>query len=106
MDQIIVTNVRKIKPEGYTTVYIGRPSPLGNPYHMKCEADRAHVCEMFARHLYDMRNNSASSLWVAFIDLYFRAAKGEKLALQCFCAPKQCHGDAIKIMLDAMLHML
>ena len=69
------------------TVYIGRPSPFGNPYIMHSEADRFEVIEKY-------------KIWFAYqvkINPEFRkkvlALRGCDLA--CWCAPKLCHGDVI-----------
>ena len=83
--------------------YIGRGSPLGNPF--------SHMSGTKAEHQVDSRENAIESykVWLlnqiqegnqTVIDEMDRLAmiaieKGV-LNLRCYCAPKPCHGDVIK----------
>ncbi len=99
---IIVINKSDIIPNGYSRIYIGRGSDFGNPFPMKnaSQAERDRVCDNFIIHLKDewlnARKGNPSPLAQGIISLATRVASGEKLALQCFCAPQRCHGDTIK----------
>ena len=79
--------------------YIGRGSPLGNPFAMKSEADRDRVCDQyqvwFAQQVKD--NNV---LVMNELRRLYRIAKQGDLVLGCFCAPKRCHGLTIKAFLE------
>lgn len=89
MGEITVVNKRNFKGEG---IYIGRPSPLGNPFCMNGEGDRERVIAQYKewlkgeyQHRYSIRKL-----------LHDMANTQEDLILICWCAPKACHGDIIK----------
>lgn len=67
------------------TVYIGRGSKWGNPFPMRDESQRAHVCELHRQHL----NQQIIDGVITREEV--AALHGKDL--MCFCAPKQCHGD-------------
>ena len=93
MKNVIV--VRKgQKPVGYTVVYIGRPSMFGNPYAMRSESERDEVIAKHRVWLNEMRK-AGTRQWSAVAALAARVKAGEKLALECYCAPRKCHGDTI-----------
>ena len=73
-----VVNVHKEKCE----VYIGRGSKWGNPFHMKCEADRQSVIDEYEDYA-RMRFTKE--------DLIPLVGK----VLGCYCKPKACHGDIL-----------
>lgn len=95
MDQIIVVSRRKggtKAPPGYSIVRVDRTSPLGNPFVMRNEAERDSVCDRYHQHF------AHSLVHSVFMDeLRERVQRGEKLALECWCAPKRCHADTIKL---------
>jgi hypothetical protein len=81
-------------PKG--AVYIGRPSPFGNPFPIRGANTRDVVVDKFK--WYFLRR--------AKEDLVFRGAikmlKQEATALVCFCAPLKCHGDVIAEYLETL----
>lgn len=99
---VIVIKKSDTTPYGYTPIYIGRGSVFGNPFPMTNQSQQARdsVCEAFLAHLKEQwrvaRKGQHSPLAHGVRALATRVAQGERLALQCFCAPKRCHGDAIK----------
>lgn len=70
-------------------VYIGRGSPLGNPFPIDESAGqtRAIVIEQYRRWLWKEIKEGRVTLD------YLRSLDGKRLG--CFCAPKACHGDVI-----------
>jgi len=102
MEEVIVVSLRKGAPpipKGYVPVRIDRKSPLlGNPFFLDDKNDRAgrdRVIDNFRDYLRgEMREKSP--VWQEVIKLADRVQRGEKLALQCWCSPKPCHGDIIK----------
>lgn len=73
-------------PEG--AVYVGRPSPWGNPFRMKSEADRDKVCDLFEAALlrkFEQDPDAKRRLK--------EALRGKDLV--CWCAPKRCHADIL-----------
>jgi len=75
------TRVVNIWKESFD-IYIGRPSPWGNPFHIGRDGTREEVISKFRRYL------SNSPLLVG---------RGRKVlkgkVLGCFCPPLPCHGD-------------
>lgn len=65
-------------------VYIGRPSPFGNPFVIGRDGTREEVVEKY-------RN------WILkqpeLIEKVKKELKGKNLV--CFCSPKACHGDIL-----------
>jgi len=94
MGKIIVVN--KYKESNY--IYIGRGSPLGNPYLMKNNSDeeRARVLELFEPWLIEKIREKDPAVMAALNRILDILKRGEDVKLGCFCAPKPCHGDIIK----------
>lgn len=83
------------KHHGAKGEYIGRGSPLGNPFPLGNYLTREGCIEDYKEHILyeiDKRNE------IIINELYrlHRIAEKEPLNLVCFCAPKQCHGDIVK----------
>ena len=69
------------KKELYT-VYIGRPSKLGNPYKIGKDGNRDTVIIKFKAYA------------VKFLLKEIQKLKKDDI-LGCWCKPEDCHGDAI-----------
>lgn len=97
--KVVVVNKYKPINDGRTKVYIGRGSPLGNPYPITSEHSRDCVCDMheeLMRTEWEDHSMGRPSKAVDTIKaLAVRAHRGERIALECFCKPKRCHGDFI-----------
>ncbi len=89
------------KQHGARGIYVGRPSPLGSPFPLHREAERASVIrdyeEWLAEQLLDPRS-------AASIELHRLAAlaREQDICLVCWCAPKACHADIIKRTIEAI----
>lgn len=98
-DPIRVVN----KYHGETGEYIGRGSPLGNPYAIdpKKDWDRTTVIQLYQVWL---TQKIVAKDPVVMKELYRlkELANHGQLKLQCFCKPQACHGDVIA----AALHVL
>jgi len=83
------------KQHGARGIYVGRPSPLGNPFAMQGEATRAQVIRDYEDWLAEQLLDPKSP---ASIELHRLAvlARKQDICLVCFCAPKACHADIIK----------
>lgn len=99
---IKVVNKKTLSPEiGYTDIYIGRPSALGNPYPMSGEHSRKVVCDLYHKHLWKQmqiawRNNDGqNSAWNELKRICLLVKSGVNVRLICFCKPLDCHGDII-----------
>ena len=118
--RIIVVNVATTTPWRHD-VNIQRGNPLGNPLIMKGEGGRDDAVAGFKMLLCEpcspaevaarIRARGGASLPIhaaqadrfgfrerseAITQLARRVGMGEKVRLVCACAPKACHGDAIK----------
>lgn len=64
-------------------VYVGRPSPWGNPFKVGRDGDRREVIRRYKEYL-----RSRPDLMTRLPEL-----RGRDLA--CWCAPKECHADVL-----------
>lgn len=69
-------------------IYIGRPSKWGNPFSIGKHGTREEVISKYEAYIMDN-----SELLKALPEL-----KGKILG--CWCTPKACHGDVLKIMVE------
>lgn len=82
--------------------YIGRGSPLGNPFIIGRDGDRDEVCEAYEAWFTDQVKDENPAVMAELRRLYHIARDGA-LVLGCFCAPKRCHGETIKRFLESRL---
>jgi hypothetical protein len=89
-----------VKINDYPTAqYIGRGSPLGNPYPIKPGMSRNTVCDMYEKYFYE--NIKANCIFYQELKRLHEVGKKEGiLRLGCFCSPNRCHGETIKNYLD------
>lgn len=69
------------KRESYT-VYIGRPSILGNPYVIGTDGTRQKVIDLYEAHARQYLMHEIAQL-------------EDDDVLGCWCKPLDCHGDVI-----------
>lgn len=86
MKETTVVNTRKEKCD----VYIGRGSIWGNPFKISDTCTREQACAKFREWL-----PKQPRLMEALHSL-----KGKKLG--CFCKPKECHGDFLCELANAL----
>ncbi len=76
--------------------YIGRPSPLGNPFVIGTDGDRAEVVNKYRKwiiaELHDSPEGRPAQEFRRLQAIY--ETTGE-LTLVCWCKPLACHGDVI-----------
>ena len=82
-------------PAGFVRVYVGRPSPLGNPFPISPTSIRAQVIERFRAHATAALASPDHPLTRALAALRARLDAGERLALECYCAPLPCHANLL-----------
>jgi len=87
------------KRTGAVGEYIGRPSPLGNPFVIGQDGSRAHVIRQYEEWL-RQRIASREPAVVNEMNRLWRLAQRGDLTLVCWCAPQACHGDVVKRWLD------
>jgi hypothetical protein len=86
-----VTKAVHCKREPYD-VYIGRPSKFGNPFKLTPAESREQAVAKYFRWL-------LAQAQAALREAARRELRGKVLG--CWCAPKQCHGDALATVADS-----
>ncbi|ADE14135.1 conserved hypothetical protein [Nitrosococcus halophilus Nc 4] len=83
------------KRHGGQGVYIGRPSPLGNPFVIGRDGNRDEVIAKYQA-LLEVTLEGRSQARTEFNRLVKIYRETGELNLVCWCAPRACHGDVIK----------
>lgn len=83
--------------------YIGRGSPLGNPFIMtnKSLEERNRVCDLYEQWFYEQLEKENLFLITELEKIYQLSKQGDVI-LGCYCSPERCHGDTIKNFLDSL----
>lgn len=76
--------------------YMGRGSPLGNPFFMKNESMREEVCNNFHSYFVEKVNNNDPIITKELERLIELWINKRTLNLRCFCSPLRCHTNSIK----------
>lgn len=79
-------NARRVGRAGYgptTSVYVGRPSPWGNPFVIGPDGDRDRVIARYREYL------------LASPALLARLGELRGKDLICWCSPQACHADVL-----------
>jgi hypothetical protein len=79
--------VRVMKALPSPNLYIGRGTPLGNPYTAAEHGERALT--LYAVHLWRAVYERQADILAALNSI------GPACALVCSCAPRPCHGDVV-----------
>lgn len=91
------------KKRGGQGEYVGRPSPLGNPYPLEHEGEREQVVEQFARWLERRLEAGDVAVKAELNRLYRLALERGEVTLVCWCSPRRCHAEVIGRRLKAAL---
>lgn len=83
--------------------YIGRGSPLGNPFRMNSESERDQVCDMYEAWFKRKVEENDTRVMNELRRLWRIHQATGTLTLGCYCAPKRCHGLTIKRFLEQFL---
>jgi len=70
-------------------IYVGRGSPLGNPYRVPRDGTHAEALALYRRWLYEKIQSNDAKVMRAFRSI------GPESLLVCSCAPKECHADVV-----------
>ena len=89
---IEIKNRHRYQGDGY---YIGRPSPLGNPFEIGRDGGRDEVIERYQVWLLERLGYSNPSSQM-FVELFDELCDKNVLILTCWCKPKRCHGEVIR----------
>lgn len=89
--------------------YVGRGSPLGNPYdftgskhpqvqfHVKSREEAIREYSLYLERMVLEKNNE---IYETIEKLRKRYKNGEDISLACYCAPLPCHAEVIKNMIE------
>lgn len=88
------------KHHGEGGEYIGRGSPLGNPWPIQGFDTREIVIARYKVYLRQQIENNNKGVISELERLGNIAITTGSLNLQCFCSPLPCHGDVIKEVLE------
>jgi hypothetical protein len=90
------------KGQGIAGVYVGRPTPLGNPFRLENEEQREEVVARYATWLETELRRGNQEVARGLGELYRKLKRQGTLTLLCFCAPKRCHAEVIAERLKLM----
>lgn len=96
---ITVVNVNHGDFDG---VYIGRGSPLGNPFRINQRQTRDEVIDRYEEYIREKIASKDQEV-CAELNKIFKAARAGNVNLKCFCSPDRCHGDVIKKLIEEKL---
>lgn len=83
-------------------VYVGRGSPLGNPFVIGKDGDRDEVISKFKLHLLN-RLHAKDAAVCGEMNRIWSLAKAGDVTLVCYCAPLRCHSEVIKAVVESKL---
>lgn len=89
---LTVLNRHHGNPKGQ---YIGRGTPLGNPFKVEKGRTSRQALEQFRKWALNALTEPAHPFTVAARELKAKHDAGEDLKLICSCKPGACHGDII-----------
>ena len=92
--ELIVHVVHCKKYEGDDAIYVGRPSPLGNPFTVK-QHGHGTAIDLYKQWL-NLQYSTNNRRVIDELDrLAYMLKKDGEIVLSCWCAPKPCHADLI-----------
>jgi len=104
MDSLIVNIVNRRTTEDNSAVYVGRPTPLGNPFTAQQEGSREVAIAKYKQWL----NLQWTTLNRRVTDELKVLAKQLKrdgsITLSCWCAPESCHAEIVGDALIALIN--
>lgn len=77
------------------SVYIGRPTILGNPFVIGKDGTREEVLQKYRRWLWGEIQSGNERVMAELKRLATMASESD-LILSCWCAPEPCHGEIIR----------
>lgn len=92
------------KRSGEPGEYVGRPSPLGNPFRLKSaggQYSRGETLELYEEWLRGKIAEKDPEVRAELNRLFRLALRQDELVLLCWCFPQACHSDVIaRILLE------
>lgn len=103
---ITVVNSKNHIPTNHD-IYIGRGSPLGNPFtHLPVNITKAKYqvatrSESISKYKSYIIEQLKNNLWAkGYFDKIVNMAKDGDVNLLCYCKPLDCHGDILKQLIE------
>lgn len=90
---IVIINKRNSLSPG---VYVGRPSPLGNPFRIGSDGSRKEVIQKYRQWLSIQLEDEFSPQSIEISRLVDEVKRCGILKLLCWCAPLPCHAEVIR----------
>ena len=90
------------KRHGDTGFYVGRPSPLGNPFEISRKVTREQAIKLYEEWLRG-RVEAKDPLVLRELARIWEAAVRGPVTLVCWCHPKPCHAEVVKKVLAESL---
>jgi hypothetical protein len=103
-NNVVEINVRNKSTYSGEGEYIGRPSPLGNPYKISYHFNRHDIISYYAQYIRNALISRDKDFLTELNRLFQILINNQKLNLICWCAPKACHGDVIRQLLLNRYH--
>ena len=91
--EIKVRNKNTWSGEG---IYVGRPSPLSNPYRIQGDQTREIVLQRYGAMLKNAITKRDPRIITALHNIEAYLQEHGKCNLICYCSPEPCHADLIK----------
>lgn len=102
---IYVVNKYRLPYIAGELINIMRGSPFGNPFPMKdrSQAERDRVCDEYEVYITKKIAEKDTAICSELNRIWRFAKEGKNVYLMCCCAPKRCHGDTIKRLIEEKL---
>ncbi len=97
---IEIKNLKCEKPSHPYDVRVDRTSVLGNPFYMKSELQRDEVCDSYQVWIKNKISEKDVAICSELNRLYKLYKQYGVLNLYCWCAPKMCHAQSIKELIE------
>lgn len=98
---INIRNKSTWKGDGF---YVGRPSPLSNPFKIHGDQTREICISHYGEMLRDEILNEVPIIITALKNIEFYLLEYGGCNLICYCSPKLCHAEIIKQVLLNKIH--
>ena len=96
MERIQVVNVKMAGWDMPDMVYIGRPSPLGNPFRIGRDGTREEVIAKYEKWLKLGLHKGCRKINLELERIAGIVKSRGRVFLACWCSPMPCHGDIVK----------
>lgn len=91
--KVVTRRTAKPVTNGSIRVYVGRPSPLGNPFPLGPATSRAHVISQYRDWI--ARNEQQPEI-AAALEQIRQLSSTHTVELECWCSPEPCHAEVIR----------